>query len=148
MGDIDGLVAKVKEAEIQPSEKDIRQMMSGKFSLQDMYDQFEAMSKMGPLQKVLGMIPGMSYQLPEADMEKAEERLDKWKVIIRSMTIEEKEDPKVINSSRMKRIARGSGTSEADVRELIKNHENMKKMFKQMKGNRRLRNMPFKMLQR
>jgi signal recognition particle subunit SRP54 len=106
------------------------------------------MSKMGPLQKVLGMIPGMSYQLPEADMEKAEERLDKWKVIIRSMTIEEKEDPKVINSSRMKRIARGSGTSEADVRELIKNHENMKKMFKQMKGNRRLRNMPFKMLQR
>jgi len=94
------------------------------------------------------MIPGMSYQLPEADMEKAEERLDKWKVIIRSMTIEEKEDPKVINSSRMKRIARGSGTSEADVRELIKNHENMKKMFKQMKGNRRLRNMPFKMLQR
>jgi signal recognition particle subunit SRP54 len=148
MGDIDGLVAKVKEAEIQPSEKDVRQMMSGKFSLQDMYDQFEAMSKMGPIQKVLGMIPGMSYQMPEADMEKAEERLEKWKVIIRSMTVEEKDDPKVINSSRMKRIARGSGTTEADVRELIKNHENMKKMFKQLKGNRRLRNMPMKMFQK
>ncbi|MCX6648055.1 MAG: signal recognition particle protein Srp54 [Candidatus Bathyarchaeota archaeon] len=148
MGDIDGLVAKVKEAEIQPSEKDVRQMMSGKFTLQDMYEQFEAMSKMGPLQKVLGMIPGMSYQLPEAEMDKAEERLDKWKVIIRSMTVEEKEDPKVINSSRMKRIARGSGTTEAEVKELIKQHENMKKMFKQLKGNRRLRNMPMKMFQR
>jgi len=145
MGDIDGLVAKVKEAEIQPSEKDVRQMMSGKFTLQDMYDQFEAMSKMGPIQKVLGMIPGMSYKLPEADMDKAEERLEKWKVIIRSMTVEEKEDPKVINSSRMKRIARGSGTTEAEVKELVKQHENMKKMFKQLKGNRRLRNMPMKM---
>ena len=145
MGDIDGLVAKVKEAEIQPSEKDVRQMMSGKFTLQDMYYQFEAMSKMGPIQKVLGMIPGMSYKLPEADMDKAEERLEKWKVIIRSMTVEEKEDPKVINSSRMKRIARGSGTTEAEVKELVKQHENMKKMFKQLKGNRRLRNMPMKM---
>jgi signal recognition particle subunit SRP54 len=148
MGDIDGLVAKVKEAEIQPSEKDVRAMMSGKFSLQDMYDQFEAMSKMGPIQKVLGMIPGFSYQLPDDEMEKAEERLDRWKVIIRSMTVEEKEDPKVINSSRIKRIARGSGTTEAEVRELIKQHENMKKMFKQLKGNRRLRNMPMKMFQR
>jgi signal recognition particle subunit SRP54 len=81
-------------------------------------------------------------------MEKAEERLEKWKVIKRSMTVEEKDDPKVINSSRMKRIARGSGTTEADVRELIKNHENMKKMFKQLKGNRRLRNMPMKMFQK
>jgi signal recognition particle subunit SRP54 len=148
MGDIDGLVAKVKEAEIQPSEKDVRAMMSGKFTLQDMYDQFEAMSKMGPIQKVLGMIPGMSYKLPEADMEKAEERLDRWKVIIRSMTVEEKEDPKVINSSRMKRIARGSGTTDAEVKELVKQHDNMKKMFKQLKGNRRLRSMPFKMFQK
>jgi signal recognition particle subunit SRP54 len=148
MGDIDGLIAKVKEAEIQPSEKDVRAMMSGKFTLQDMYDQFEAMSKMGPIQKVLGMIPGMSYKLPEADMEKAEERLDRWKVIIRSMTVEEKEDPKVINSSRMKRIARGSGTTEAEVKELVKQHDNMKKMFKQLKGNRRLRSMPFKMFQK
>ena len=147
MGDIDGLVAKVKEAEIQPSEKDIRAILSGRFTLQDMYDQFEAMRKMGPLQKVLGMIPGLSYQLPEAEMEKAEERLDRWKVIIQSMTPKEKEDPKMINSSRMKRIARGSGVNEADVRELLKQYENTRKMFKQLKGNRRFRNMPFKMFQ-
>jgi signal recognition particle subunit SRP54 len=144
MGDIDGLISKVKEAEIPVSEKDVRQMMSGKFSLQDMYDQFEAMAKMGPLQKVIGMIPGMGYNLPKGEMEKAEERLDRFKVIIQSMTQEEKDEPKVINQSRMRRIARGSGTTEADVRELIKQHEQMKKMFKQLKGNRRLRNMPFK----
>jgi len=147
MGDIDGLVAKVKEAEIEPSEKDVRAIMSGRFTLQDMYDQFQAMQKMGPLQKVLGMIPGVSYQLKDADMDKAEERLDRWKVIIQSMTPEEKEDPKVLNSSRMRRIARGSGTTEADVKELVKNYDNMKKMMKQLRGNRRFRNMPLKMFQ-
>jgi len=144
MGDIDGLIAKVKEAEIEPNEKDVRALLSGKFSLQDMYDQFEAMRKMGPLQKVFGMIPGLGYQLPKEEMEKAEERLDKWKVIIQSMTKEEKEDPKILNSSRIRRAARGSGLTEADVRELIKNYENTKKMFKQFKGNRRMRQMPFK----
>lgn len=144
MGDIDGLIAKVKEAEIEPNEKDVRALLSGKFSLQDMYDQFEAMRKMGPLQKVFGMIPGLGYQLPKEEMEKAEERLDKWKVIIQSMTKEEKDDPKVLNSSRIRRAARGSGLTEADVRELIKNYENTKKMFKQFKGNRRMRQMPFK----
>ncbi|MBM3291728.1 hypothetical protein FJY84_03525 [Candidatus Bathyarchaeota archaeon] len=137
-------MAKVKEAEIEPNEKDVRALLSGKFSLQDMYDQFEAMRKMGPLQKVFGMIPGLGYQLPKEEMEKAEERLDKWKVIIQSMTKEEKEDPKILNSSRIRRAARGSGLTEADVRELIKNYENTKKMFKQFKGNRRMRQMPFK----
>ncbi|MBN1683084.1 signal recognition particle protein [Candidatus Bathyarchaeota archaeon] len=144
MGDIDGLIAKVKEAEIEPSEKDIHAMLSGKFSLQDMYDQFEAMRKMGPLQKVFGMIPGLGYQLPKDEMEKAEERLDKWKVIIQSMTKKEKDDPKILNSSRVRRISRGSGLTESDVKELIKNYENTKKMFKQFKGNRRMRQMPFK----
>jgi signal recognition particle subunit SRP54 len=147
MGDIDGLVAKVKEAEIEPSEKDVRAIMSGRFTLQDMYDQFQAMQKMGPLQKVLGMIPGVSYQLKDADMDKAEERLDRWKVIIQSMTPEEKEDPKVLNSSRIRRIARGSGAMEADVKELVKNYDNMRKMMKQLRGNRRFRNMPLKMFQ-
>jgi len=144
MGDIDGLIAKVKEAEIEPSEKDVYKMLSGKFNLQDMYDQFEAMRKMGPLQKVLSMVPGFSYQLPESELENAEERLDKWKVIIQSMTVEEKEDPHIINASRIRRIARGSGTKEAEIRELIKQYDAMRKMLKQLKGSRRMRRMPFK----
>ncbi len=146
MGDIEGLVSKVKEAEAPISEKDVAAMLSGKFSLQDMYNQFEAMQNMGPLQKVLGMIPGFSYQLPSDEVEDAEERLKNWKVIIQSMTPEEKEDPKLLNRSRVQRVARGSGRDEREVRELIKQYNTMRKMLKQMKGSRRMRRqMPFKL---
>jgi len=144
MGDIDGLIAKVKEADIEPSEKDVYKMLSGKFNLQDMYDQFEAMRKMGPIQKIISMVPGLGYQLPESELENAEERLDRWKVIIQSMTVEEKEDPHIINASRIRRIARGSGTKESEIRELIKQYDVMRKMLKQLKGSRRMRRMPFK----
>ena len=145
MGDIEGLVAKVKEAEMPVNEKDVMAMLSGKFSLQDMYDQLEAMQNMGPFQKVLSMIPGFSYQLPTEELENAEERLAKFKVIIQSMTSEEREDPKVLNASRMRRVAKGSGTEEREVRELIKQYTTMRKMLKQMKGSRRMRRqMPFK----
>ncbi len=144
MGDIDGLIAKVKEADIEPSEKDVYKMLSGKFNLQDMYDQFEAMRKMGPIQKIISMVPGLGYQLPESELENAEERLDRWKVIIQSMTVEEKEDPHIINASRIRRIARGSGTKESEIRELIKQYDAMRKMLKQLKGSRRMRRMPFK----
>jgi len=146
MGDIEGLVAKVKEAENPVTEKDVAAMLSGKFTLQDMYNQFEAMQNMGPLQKVLGMIPGFSYQLPMDEVENAEERLVSMKVIIQSMTQDEKDDPKVLNRSRIQRVARGSGRDEREVRELIKQYNTMRKMLKQMKGSRRMRRqMPFKL---
>ncbi|MCW4051382.1 MAG: signal recognition particle protein Srp54 [Candidatus Bathyarchaeota archaeon] len=145
MGDIEGLVQKVKEAEAPVSEKDVMSMLSGKFTLQDMYNQFEAMSNMGPLQKVMSMIPGFSYQLPSDEMEDAEDRLAKYKVIIQSMTQKEKENPKTLNSSRIRRVAKGSGTEEREVRELIKQYNTMRKMLKQMKGSRRMRKqMPFR----
>jgi signal recognition particle subunit SRP54 len=83
--------------------------------------------------------------LPETELDDAEERLDRWKYIIESMTKEEKEKPKIINASRAKRISRGSGTEEKEVRELIKQYNTMRKMLKQLKGKRRmLRRMPFK----
>jgi signal recognition particle subunit SRP54 len=146
MGDIESLVAKVQEAEVEVSDKDINAMLSGKFTLADMYQQFEAMRSMGPLQKVLQMVPGLGYQLPDSELELAEERLDKYKYIIDSMTPEERENPKVLNASRVRRIARGSGTEEKDVRELIKQYNAMRKMLKQLKGRRRmLRRMPFKL---
>jgi signal recognition particle subunit SRP54 len=145
MGDIEGLVAKVKEADMPVTEKDVAAMLSGRFSLQDMYDQFEAMQNMGPLQKVLSMIPGFSYQLPAEELENAEGRLSRWRVIIQSMTPQEREDPKILNASRMRRIARGSGAEEREVRELIKQYNTMRKMLKQLKGSRRMRRqMPFR----
>ena len=146
MGDIESLVAKVKEAEVDVSQKDLNAMLSGKFSLSDMYQQFEAMRKMGPLQKVLGMIPGFSYQLPDDQVDMAEERMDRWKYIIDSMTPQERDVPKTLNASRVRRIARGSGTTEKEVRELIKQYNAMRKMLRQLKGRRRmLRRMPFKL---
>ena len=146
MGDIEGLVSKVKEAEVQVTEKDVNAMLRGKFTIQDMYDQFEAMKNMGPIQKVMQMIPGMGYQLPDSEMDLAEEKLNRFKYIIESMTVQEKETPKVINSTRIKRIARGSGTEEREVRELIKQYNATRKMLRQLKGKRRLlRRMPFKL---
>jgi signal recognition particle subunit SRP54 len=146
MGDIESLVSKVKEAEVEVTEKDVYALLSGKFTIADMYQQFEAVRKMGPLQKIISMIPGLGYQLPQADLDVAEERLDRWKYIIESMTVEEREDPKVLNASRMRRIARGSGTEEREVRELIKQYNAMRKMLRQLKGKRRmLRRMPFKL---
>ncbi|MDH5792380.1 MAG: signal recognition particle protein Srp19, partial [Candidatus Bathyarchaeota archaeon] len=146
MGDIESLVSKVKEAEVEVTEKDVYALLSGKFTIADMYQQFEAVRKMGPLQKIISMIPGLGYQLPQADLDVAEERLDRWKYIIESMTVEEREDPKVLNASRVRRIARGSGTEEREVRELIKQYNAMRKMLRQLKGRRRmLRRMPFKL---
>jgi signal recognition particle subunit SRP54 len=146
MGDIESLVAKVKDAEVQVTGKDVNAMLSGKFTLADMYQQFQAVRSMGPLQKVLSMVPGMGYKIPEADLDVAEERMDKWKYIIDSMRPEERETPKMINASRVRRIARGSGTEEREVRELIKQYNAMRKMLRQLKGRRRmLRRMPFKL---
>jgi len=146
MGDIESLVAKVQEAEIDVTEKDVNALLSGKFNLTDMYQQFKAMRSMGPLQKVISMVPGLGYQLPDDQLDLAEERIDRWGYIIESMTPEEREDPKMINASRIRRIARGSGTTEKEVRELIKQYNAMRKMLRQLKGRRRmLRRMPFKL---
>ena len=88
-----------------------------------MLDQMDAMKNMGPLKNLLNMIPGMGYRVPEDALEQAEGRMKTWKYILQSMTKEERENPKVLNSSRRKRIAKGSGTDEKDVRELVKQYE-------------------------
>jgi signal recognition particle subunit SRP54 len=88
---------------------------------------------MGPFKKVLQMLPGMSRGIPDDMLNTAEGRLEKWRVIIQSMRPEEKENPKIINSSRGRRIARGSGTTEKDVKELLKQYVMMRKMLKMMR---------------
>lgn len=84
------------------------------------------------------MLPGMSYSLPKEQFDVAEKKLDRWKVIIDSMRPDEREDPRILNASRIRRIARGSGNQEAEVRELIKQFNTMKKMFKSLRGKRGL----------
>lgn len=138
MGDLETLLEKVKEAEIKVPEKKAKAILSGKFTLTDMYEQFEAMKSMGPFRKVLQMLPGMSANVPEEMLNTAEGRLEKWRVIIQSMRPEEKENPKLFNYSRVKRVARGSGTNDKEVKELLKQYVMMRKMMKMFKRKKKL----------
>jgi len=139
MGDLQSLVDKVRDAEVKVPEKKVRAFMSGKFTLTDMYEQFESMKKMGPLKGLLKMIPGMSYNIPDDKMNMAEDALKRWRVIIQSMTPKEREKPKILSSSRVRRVAHGSGTTEKEVKELLIQYNNMKKMMKTFRRKR----MPF-----
>lgn len=136
MGDLQSLVEKVREAEVKVPEKKVRAFLSGKFTLTDMYEQFESMKKMGPLRHLLKMIPGMSYNIPDEQMELAEDALKRWRVIIQSMTPKEREKPKILSSSRIRRVARGSGTTEKEVKELLTQYNNMRKMMKTFRRKR------------
>jgi len=138
MGDLETLLEKVRDAEIKVPGKKAKAILSGKFTLTDMYEQFEAFKSMGPFRKVLKMLPGMSYDLPEDKLNMAEANLEKWRVIIQSMRPEEKENPKMFNSSRIRRVARGSGTAEKDVKDLLKQYVMMRKMLKMFKRKKRL----------
>ena len=139
MGDIEGLVEKVKTAKLETSEKKVKAIISGRLTLEDMYEQLEAMQKVGPFKQILKMVPGLGYKVPDEAVDVAEERLKKWRFIIQSMTREEKEEPKILNSPRVKRVSRGSGTSEKDVKDMIQQYFAMKKMMKSLKR----RKMPF-----
>jgi signal recognition particle subunit SRP54 len=141
MGDLETLLEKVQEAEIKVPQKKAKAMLSGKFTLTDMYEQFEAVKGMGPFKKVLQMLPGVSGKVPDDMLNMAEGRLEKWRVIIQSMSPEEKENPKMFNYSRIRRVARGSGSSEKEVKELLKQYIMMRRMLKMMK--RKKGKMPF-----
>lgn len=139
MGDLETLLEKVHEAEVKVPPKKAKEIMSGNFTLTDMYEQFAAVKNMGPFSKVMRMLPGLSSSnIPDEMLSTAEGRLDTWQVIIQSMTKEEKENPKLLNSSRARRIARGSGTTEKEVKELVKQYFMMKKMLKMFKRKKKL----------
>jgi signal recognition particle subunit SRP54 len=133
LGDIESLLSKVQEAteSHELTEKDAMKFITGKFNLQDMYQQLEMVSSMGPLQQIMKMIPGMGLNVPSEMIELSEDRLAKFKVIMDSMTEEELKNPKKIHFSNIKRIARGSGTTAQEVKELLTQYNMMKKLFKQ-----------------
>lgn len=132
MGDIETLLRRIEEAaregEVKPVEA--KAILAGKLTLRDVYDQLEALSKMGPLKRLMEMIPGFGMAVPDEQLRVGEEKLKRFKVIMQSMTPEELENPRLLNSSRIRRIALGSGTSEADVKELLRYYELMRKLIK------------------
>jgi len=133
MGDLQSLIEKVREAEIKVPEKKAKAMLSGKITLSDVYEQLEAMQSMGPLSRVLKMIPGFGYEIPGEKLDIAEDQMKKFRVIIQSMTPQEKENPKILKSSRIRRIAKGSGTTEKDVKNLLKQYNMMRRMMKSLR---------------
>lgn len=137
MGDLEGLVRKVREAEVEVPDKKAREILRGKFTLEDMYHQMEAMKNIGPMRHILKMIPGASYKLPDEAIDMAEDKLRRWGFILQSMTREEKENPRILNSSRIRRVARGSGSKESEVKELVSQYNKMRRLMKSL-GRRRL----------
>ncbi|MCL2786621.1 MAG: signal recognition particle protein Srp54 [Methanomassiliicoccaceae archaeon] len=148
MGDLSALanIAKEEFAGDKEVEGASRHIMSGRFTLKDMYTQMEAVTKMGPLQKVMNMIPGMSKMEDKIDYEDSQARLKRYRVIMDSMTDEEMEDPRIIKGTRIGRIAYGAGVEPHDVRELIKQYEQSKKTMKEFMGNRKMRKQMMKQM--
>jgi signal recognition particle subunit SRP54 len=136
MGDLETLLDKAKEAISEEDAKDMSQkFMKGEFTLIDLYEQMQAIKKMGPIAKVMEMIPGMGQlKLPKEALEVQEKNLKKWKFAMDSMTKKELEDPETMTAARMERIARGSGLKTDDVRDLVKQYRQSKKMMKMFKG--------------
>lgn len=141
MGDLASLVRIAKEeiGEDEALEQVAKNMLSGRFTLTDMYQQMQAVTKMGPLQKVMSMIPGMSNMEDKIDYDASQAKLAKYRVIMDSMTKQEKDEPNLIKGRRIERIAMGSGVSGHDVRELLKQYNQSKKMMGSFGKDRKMR---------
>ncbi len=141
IGDIEGLVEKVRRVRIEFTEKDLEEMLSGKLNMRLIYKQLISIRKLGPLRKILQMIPGFGLKIPldiDLSAKQAEVKMKKWLAVINSMTYEELDNPEIIDRRRMKRIALGAGVDVEDVRELLKQYNTMKKLLKQLRRRRDL----------
>ena len=138
MGDVLSLIEKAQEAIDEKEAADLgKRMLNQEFNFDDYLMAMEQMKKLGPLNKILEMIPGMnSKELQGVDFEKGQEAMDRTKAIIQSMTAKERRNPDILNKekSRKNRIAKGSGTTVQEVNKLMKSYEMMKKQMKQMKS--------------
>jgi len=136
LGDMQTLLDKAKEAELRPELAE--KMLAGKFTLDDFLEQIESVGKIGSLDKIAGMLPGLgALKLPQDALAKQEQQLKKYKTIIRSLTKEERADPSLLNSGRIKRVAKGAGVAESDVREMLKQYEQIKKLTRMLgRGNK------------
>ena len=131
MGDVLSLIEKAEsELDKKAAEETAKRLEQNKFDMNDLLDQFKSIKKMGSLKSLLSMMPGMDKQLRDADID--DRQLDRTAAIITSMTAKERAKPEIIDGSRRKRIAAGSGQTVEQVNRLLKQYEQMKKMFKQM----------------
>ena len=134
MGDVVGLVEKAQEViETEDAEKLAKKMARGQFTLEDMGQQLGQLRKMGDVKGLLGMIPGIAKAKKQLDAANIDDKaIARQQAIIQSMTPKERRNPKLLNGSRRKRIASGSGTSVPEVNRLLKQFQQMSKMMKKM----------------
>ena len=138
MGDMLSLIEKAEqELDDKQAEETAKRLAENKFDMNDLLQQFESIKKMGSLKSIMSMIPGMEQKLRNVDVD--DKQMYRIEAIIKSMTKKERAKPDIINASRKRRIAAGSGTKVEDVNRLLQQYEQMKKMFKQMnsKGGKR-----------
>jgi signal recognition particle subunit SRP54 len=149
MGDVVSLVEKAqKEFDEKQAEQLQKKIRSDKFDLEDFYEQLQKIKKMGSITDLVGMIPGASKAVKDADL--SEDAFKPIEAIINSMTPEERQNPDLLNGSRRRRIAKGSGTTVREINELMKQFDQMKKMMKTMskmskmgRAMEGLKNLPF-----
>ena len=135
MGDVLSLIEKAEEAYDQDeAERAARKMLDNTFDLEDFLEQFQQLKKMGPLQQLVGMLPGAGSALQNVQVD--EKQLARVEAVIRSMTPDERRNPKSINGSRRRRIAAGSGTRPQDVNGVLKQFSQAQKMMKAMAGGK------------
>ncbi len=140
MGDIEKLLEKAEEAiDEDKAEETAKKMLAGDFDLKDMYEQMEMLTGVGPLQKIVDMLPMGPSSISEEEIMNTQEKLDEFRIIMDSMTEEEMENPNQIKGDRVKRIARGSGRKPKDIRELLSHYKKTKKAIKGFSGNRKMR---------
>ena len=129
MGDVVSLVEKAQEQYDEQQTRALKKkLVQNKFTLQDFYDQLKQVQKMGSMKDLMGMLPGMDKALKDVDI--PEDAFKQTEAIIQSMTPYEKQHPECLNGSRRQRIAKGSGTTIADVNKLLKQFEQTSKMMK------------------
>ena len=133
MGDIQAVLEMARGLELQADENQAKRLLGGKMTIEDFYAQMENVGKMG-FRNVIDNLPGLSGMLKEDQLDALEGKMEKWRYIIQSMTGDEKRNPEIINESRRKRIARGAGLTEHEIKDLVKQYSNSKTLMKQAKG--------------
>ena len=133
MGDVKAILEMARGLELQADENQAKRLLSGKMTIEDFYAQMENVGRMG-IRNVIDNLPGMSGMVKEEQLDALEAKMEKWRFIIQSMTKDEKKNPEIVNESRRKRVARGSGLTEHEVKELVKQYNSSKTLMKQSKG--------------
>ena len=143
MGDVIGLIERAEaQLELESAEAQAKRMVSGEFTLEDFSSQLAQIRQLGPLSKVMGMLPSAMTGGVSFEGEVAERRLIRTQAIIQSMTLTERVRPDILNASRKRRVAAGSGTKVQEVNQLLKQYRQMRRLFKKM-GKRGFANLPF-----